>query len=164
MGIFGSIGKVLAGKPVNSPQDQANQNVQPDGGQPMSQQPNQQTEKVIPMVRFRRIENQWHGSQLVLYADTVNESTVPVYLDYILFNNVKRQLDIQLNPGEVRQVVIYDNQVLQDRPGGYAEIQYRTTSTGDYFISYHEIRTDQQGESGLRVTELVQRGPVKDIR
>ncbi len=164
MGFFGTIGKVLAGKPVYSPQDQAKQNAQPNDGQAMLQQPAQQAGKVIPMVRFGRIENQWDGPRLAVYADAENESKVPVFIDWIVFNGVKRQLDIQLRPGEVHQLLIYAGPLFQHRPGGYAELQYRTAETGDYFLNYHEIRSEEQGEFGFRVTELLQRGPIKDLR
>lgn len=161
MGIFGSLGKVLSGKPVFEPE---NQGAQPDGGQSGSQ-PAQPGGKVIPVVRFGRIENQWDGPRLNIYADARNESAVPIFLDWVTMCGARRQLDLQLRPGEVRQTVIYSGPRMENKPGGYVELQYRTAQDGDYFMDYHEIRSEEEeGDLGFRVTELLMRGPVKDLR
>jgi len=168
MGIFGAIGKVLSGKPVFTPQDQNTQ--QPDFGRQTGlgqaePQLNQAAGKVIPNVQFGRIENHWDGGRQDVYADAGNDSPVPIFLDWVNMCGAKRQLDFQLRPGESRQLLIYSGPRFANRPGGYVEVQYRTSQDGDYFMNYHEIRSEQEGgEVGFRVTEILQRGPVKDLR
>jgi len=171
MGFFGALGKVLSGKPVYSPQDQS---VQQEGSQLMDdtqtaaqpgQQPGQVAGKVVPVIRFGRIENQWDGPRLDVWADAGNESEVPVFIDWVTMLGAKRQLDLQLRPGQERQVLVYSGPLLQNHPGGYAEVQYRTAEDRDYFMNYHEIRSEQEeGGLGWRITEMIQRGPVKDMR
>ena len=54
MGFFGMLGKVLTGRPVYTPQGQS---AQPSSVQPVSRSV-QTAGKVVPMVRFGRIECQ----------------------------------------------------------------------------------------------------------
>lgn len=115
-------------------------------------------------MRFERIESQWNGPGLNLYVDTVNESPVQIFVDWVNLMGTKRQLDVQLRPGQTRQLLLYSGPRFQNRPEGYVEVQYRTVQDGDYFMNYHEIRSEQEGERGWRVTEILQRGPVKDLR
>lgn len=160
MGIFGSIGKVLAGKPVYEPTKQNDQ--LPDDGQSLPPQ-SQQVSGALPVIRFGRIECQVSGQRLDVYADASNDSEVAMLLDWVTLCGVKRQVDMQLRPGEVRQLLIYSGQLMGNQPSGYATVQYRPAPDGDYLVDYHEIRSEQDGAMGYRITELLQRGPVKDI-
>jgi len=115
------------------------------------------------VVRIGRIENRTSGPQLQVFADIHNESHEPIFLDRILLAGSHRELDTQLRPGESRQFLIYVGPLFTTPPRGYAEIHYRRQSDGDYFADYHEIRRHQEGAQGYFVTELLLRGPVKDI-
>lgn len=159
MGLFGGIGKMLAGKPLI---DTGSQDAQL-GDSPQPGQQAQPGDKIIPVVSFGRIEVHVDGQRLDVYADARNDSVVPVFIDWVVLCGIKRQLDIQLNAGEVRQLLVYSGQVFANQPSGYAEVQYRTAQAGDYFIDYHEIRSEQEGDIGYRITELLQRGPVKEV-
>ncbi len=174
MGFFGSLGKVLSGKPVFEPKQsqgelkpaelaalQANQTDTALG--PVAQQNQTSTRRTPPVVRVGRVENQVSGGRLDVYADIRNESAEPIFLDRILLLGVVRQLDAQLQPGQTQQFVVYSGQLFANEPRGYAEVQYRTAADGDYFSDRHEIRSRQEGANGYYITECLLRGPVKDV-
>lgn len=164
MGFFRSLGKMLTGKPVYSPQDQNTpQQGQPGIDHPVTQ-PGQPAAKVIPVVRMGRIENQVDGPRLAIYTDIRNDSAVPIFLDHVILCGTLQQLDTQLRAGEVRQLLVYSGPLLQNQPSGYVEVHYRTAETADYFVDYHEIHSHQEEDRGFIITELLLRGPVKDLR
>lgn len=160
MGFFGALGKIVAGKPVFEPEDNPAQNGQSaeDTSGTLPVRPSED-----PVVRIKRVECRPSGSRLDVYADIHNEAGEPVFLDKILLMGTQRELDSQLNPGQSRQYLIYSGPLMTQPPKGFAEVHYRKQSDGDYFADYHEIRSRQMGEEGYEITELLMRGPVRDI-
>lgn len=162
MGFLQGLGRLLAGKPVFEAPPQP---VAP--GQTVPQTVDQKAApsqlKTIPMVRIGRVECQASGNNLNVFAEVHNDSHDPIFLDRIMLAGKTRELDTQLRAGESRQFHIYAGPLLTTPPSGYAEVQYRKQSDGDYFADYHEIRTRAEGDKGYFITELLQRGPVRDI-
>jgi hypothetical protein len=161
MGFIAGFGRFLAGKPIY----QATTPPATEPGHPA--EPTHPVTalglKTIPIVRIGRVECHPSGNVLNVYADIHNESNEPIFLDSILMAGAKRELDNQLRGGESRQFQVYSGPHFMTPPSGYAEVRYRKQSDGDYFADYHEIRTRQEGAMGYIITELLQRGPVKDI-
>lgn len=156
MGFLDAVVKIIAGKPVFEPEGQQSgsggQSVTPPAGP-----------KAIPVVRVGRVECNVSGQRLDVYADIHNESHDVVYLDRILLAGRNQELDSQLNAGQSRQYHIYAGPLLASPPHRNAELQYRKQADGDYFADFHEVRTKQEGSQGHLITELLLRGPVRDI-
>lgn len=160
MGFWGAVGKIVSGKPVFEPQDNPAANGQAASGVPGAQ-PARRTED--PVVRIKRVECRASGPRLEVFADIHNEAREPIYLDRIILSGKNRELDSQLNAGQARQYLIYSGPLLMQPPKGYAEVHYRKQRDGDYFADYHEIRSRNMGREGYEITELLMRGPVRDI-
>lgn len=164
MGFFGALGKIMAGKPVYTPEDVAKQaGTDAPASQPQTVASSPAGPKSIPVVRLGRVECRVSGSRLDIYADIHNESNEALFLDRIFVLGTKRELDSQLRPGEAKQYAVYSGPLLANAPSGYAEVQYRKQSDGDYFADYHQIRSRPTGAHGYEVTEFRMQGPVKDI-
>lgn len=171
MGFFGALGKILAGKPVYTPEDASGAGavppMQPDPANPDAYAAPPEVgatpAKTIPVVRLGRVECRASGQRVDIYVDMRNESAEPIFLDRILLLGTKRELDSQLRAGEGRQFVVYSGPLLTNPPSGYAEVQYRKQVDGDYFANYHQIRSQQEGDHGYVITEFRMQGPVKDI-
>lgn len=160
MGFFGALGKIMSGKPVYENKPGGNEDPAYSG--PESGLPSAAGPKFIPVVRIGRVENRISGNRLDIYADIHNQSNEALFLDRVFFIGIKRELDSQLRPGEARQFIVYSGPLLMRQPDGYAELQYRKQSDGDYFANYHQVRSRQEG-SNWQVSELLMQGPVKDI-
>lgn len=160
MGLFGAIGKIIAGKPVFEPEQKV-----ANGGQSVDStaatRPVSRTED--PVVRVKRVECRASGPRLEIFADIHNEAHEPIFLDRIILAGNRRELDSQLNAGQARQYLVYSGPLMSQPPKGYAEIHYRKQTDGDYFADYHEIRSRRIGDEGYEITELLMRGPVRDI-
>lgn len=160
MGFFGALGKIVAGKPVFEPEQNGTSGSTPT---PQSTGPMPAGPKAVPVVRFGRVECHASGPRIDVYADIHNESQEAIFLDRILLPGSKRELDSQLNPGQSRQYLIYSGPLLSQPVHGCAEVHYRKQSDGDYFAGYHEIRCKPEGAAGYVITELLLRGPARDI-
>jgi hypothetical protein len=150
MGIFGAFGRALSGKPAYGPVTPA-------------EQPTPQGEASIPNVRIERVECHVSGDELTVYAEIRNEANEPIFLDKVLLVGAKHELDSQLQAGESRQFLLYTGRQFATPPTGYVELQYRKQNDGDYFASYHTIRSRQEGGEGYIITECLPAGPVKNI-
>jgi hypothetical protein len=162
MGIFGAFGRAFSGK---QPYESETQVQTPQSGDTTTgRQPVQTENKIVPVVRVGRIENQVSGSRLAVYADIRNDSIEPVGLDRITMCGMQRELDMRLGAGEIRQLLIYNGPLLVNRPSESAEIQYRRISDGRYFKNFHTIRSRQEDDDeGFIVEEMLLRGPIKTI-
>lgn len=168
MGLFGALGKIIAGKPVYTPENvQQNQYNGPPPdvvadhqlGAPISAGP-----KTIPRVRFGRVVCHANGPRFEVYADVRNQSGEELFIDKIMLLGTKREVDSRLRPGESRQFLVYSGPPLTAQPGGYAEVQYRKQADGDYFADYHQVRCRQLPDGTYTITEMLLQGPVRDIQ
>jgi hypothetical protein len=160
MGLFGALGKIIAGKPIYSPEASSSTSGATPSN-PLGQQAD--VPPSLPVVRIGRVENRRSSGRIDIYADLHNESNDAIFIDYALLMGVKRELNFQLRAGEARQLLLYSGQPLQVQPTGYAELAYRRQSDRDYFADYHQIRS-RSTEQGYEITELLLQGPVKDVR
>jgi hypothetical protein len=160
MGLFGALGKIIAGKPIYSPEASSSTSGATPSN-PLGQQAD--VPPSLPVVRIGRVENRRSSGRIDIYADLHNESNDAIFIDYALLMGVKRELNFQLRAGEARQLLLYSGQPLQVQPTGYAELAYRRQSDRDYFADYHQIRS-RRTEQGYEITELLLQGPVKDVR
>ena len=145
MGFLGGLGRVLRGEPVfvtaTAPQT-SDAPVEVQTSADMSP----------PVVMVGRIESSTNDSQTDIYGDIHNGSSEDIFLDKIIFNGNKRELDITLKPGESRQFLIYRGGNFASEPHGYADVQYRAKS-GHYYNAQHTIHTKQRS-FGYEVVEL----------
>jgi hypothetical protein len=186
MGFFKSLGRIVSGKGAYEPGDFKSSGQQaptqptgqfPDGqpngfpqdfpGQapqaPGAPQPvQQQGPKVIPVVRIHRVESQVNGQRLDVYGDIKNESPVPVVLDKIIIQGMRRELDRALRPGESHQCLVYSGAPLRSLPNGYADVQFRTENS-DYFSARHQIRVQQLPDRTYKITEFLLTMPINDM-
>jgi hypothetical protein len=171
MGFFGALGKIVAGKPVFTPEGeqkaaepapinaaQPNQQISPWDSLTTSAVP-----KTIPQLRLGRIENRVQNGRYELYVDIMNASAEPVFIDNITLLGARAELDSQLRPGETRQYRVYNAQPLTSQPNGYAELRFRKQADGDYFMAYYQMRFEHESDGFYKITEFRPTGPVKDI-
>jgi hypothetical protein len=171
MGFFGVLGKIVAGKPVFTPEgEQQAQAPAP----PAPASPNQQVAawdslttaaipKTIPQLRLGRLENRVQNGRYELYVDIVNMSAETVFLDSITLLGARAELDSQLRPGETRQYRVYNAKPITSQAAGYAELRFRKQADGDYFMMYFQMSSVRESDGYYKVTEFRQTGPVKDI-
>lgn len=166
MGFFGAMGKILAGKPVYTPEDiaqqqgAASQSLAPPTSSVMP--PQSTGPKVIPQLHCGRVESRVEGNRLDIYLDLENASNDEVFVDRLAVLGQHRQVDRELRPGERHQILVYSGGPLTAAPQGYLEVQYRKQVDGDYFKSFYQIRFERHAH-GFEVTEFHPAGPVKDI-
>ncbi len=167
MGFFGALGKVLAGKPVYTPQDEAakqnsaqvEQPVQP-GAAPVA--PDSQS-KEIPQLHCGRIESQSTAGRCNLYVDVMNQSHEMILLDNVQLLGMQRGLERQLRPGESHQVLLYSGPTLMNEPSGYAIFRYRIQADHDYFRAQFHMHFVHESDGSYRITELRTAGHIKDL-
>lgn len=160
------MGRILAGKPVYTPEDIARQQgtdyqppVQPVAAAPGV--PQHVGPKVIPQIHCGRIESLHNGNRLDIYVDLQNMSNEPVFIDKLAVLGQHREVDRELRPGERHQVLIYSGAPLTGAPQGYLELQYRKQADGDYFKSFYQIHFEKDVH-GFEITDFRQTA-LKDI-
>ncbi|HSX30730.1 MAG TPA: hypothetical protein VLE99_02335 [Candidatus Saccharimonadales bacterium] len=155
------MGKVLAGKPIYGPENDVP--VQPTGAPTQSMAPAVPgLPKEVPEIELGRVENQVQGERLEIFVDVTNHSHVPIFLDTITLLGASRKLDSQLQQGERRQFLLYSGPILHTMPSGYADVQYRKATDGDYFKESFQMRCEQTGYD-FHIAEFHQNGGVQDI-
>jgi hypothetical protein len=150
MGFFGALGKVLAGKPIFEPDN----NARSGEGQAASR-----TSGSPPVVRITRVESPIRGDRLEVHVDIRNESNVPVFLDKISVLGTTRELDSDLAPGVVREFTAYVGPALKNDSHRDAELQYRTQD-GEYFEARFDVRFYKESD-GLHIGGFQPDGPIR---
>ena len=161
MGFFGAMGRIIAGKPVYTPEDIPGE--QSVASQAMPQSPAASAgPKMIPQIHLGRVESHLQGGRLDMYGDMENPSTELVFIDKLALLGQHREVDRELRPGERHQVLLYSSAPIVAAPQGYLELQYRKQADGDYFKAFYQIRFERT-QHGFEITEFRQAGTVKDI-
>ncbi len=168
MGFFGSLGRIIAGKPVFTPEDEvAKQGMSPmqQAAQPIAPPDLQQepTSKEIPELHCGRIECQINSGRCDLYVDILNHSHQQVFVNDVQLMGTHRQLQRMLAPGQAHQELLYSGPILMQHPDGYVTLRYRVQETNDYFRSQYKIRANQESDGHFRITELLPGAPIKDL-
>lgn len=169
MGFLSGIGRILAGKPVFTPQEEAaNQHEAITQHEVVADsEQNRPTEhagpKQIPQLHCGRIECHMNNGRCDLYVDVHNKSQQIVFIDDVNIFGVHRELQRQLKPGEAHQELLYSGQLLMHQPNDYALFRYRNQADGDYFQSKFQTRSEKEADGTYRITELRPAGLVKDI-
>lgn len=154
MGLLGMFGKIIQGKPIYTPEGQTDQPGRQSPAAPGRQQP--------PQVSLNRVENNYPNGRYELCVDIKNDTSEPLFLDKVSVFGARREIDLELKPGETREVPIYIGQPFTSEPRGYVELQYRTVSDRDYFLG-HYMPHLRVTERGFEVLSFREAGPVKDI-
>lgn len=169
MGFLSGLGKVLAGKPVFTPEEESSKQneVNPKNAVNSNVDQNQPIEhagpKQIPQIYCGRVECLIKSGRCDLYIDVHNQSPQLVLIDDVNIFGVHRELQRQLRPGESHQELLYSGPLLTNEPRGYAVFRYRKQEDGDYFQSRFQIRFRRDQDGTYRITELLPAGPVRDI-
>lgn len=172
MGFFGALGKVLSGKPVYTPAEEAakqqqgqsqpaptGQSAQPEPAGPLPQAGPKQP----PAVGIGRVECVMNGGRMDVHIDLVNQSSEPVFIDDITLLGTRHELQRELRPGETRQEFVYSGQPFTQQPQGYAELRFRRQSDGDYYLNYYNYYCVQQANGTYFIGQFRPTGPTKDI-
>jgi len=154
MGLLNVFGRIIQGKPIYDVGGQPGQTSPERSGVAHRPQP--------PRLEITRVENEYPNGRYELRADIRNPESEPLFVDKIIIFGARREIDHELKAGEVREISLYSGQPLQREPGGYAELQYRTVSDGDYFLIRYLPRY-RQTSGGCEVVGFEAAGPVKDI-
>jgi hypothetical protein len=150
-------GKIIQGKPIYTPDGQAEQT-----GQESAQQSAAGQRVRPPQVSLPRVENHFLNGRFELCVDMKNDSGETLFLDKVSVFGVRREIDLELKPGQTREVPIYIGQPFTAEPRGYVELQYRTVSDRDYFLG-HYMPHLRPTERGFEILSFREAGPIKDI-
>lgn len=172
MGFFDAMKKMVQGKPVfEVDQTEAKkwENSTPD--------PQQNEEKIhrsvryntadgrkiIPEACFTKVEPRYSGDNIEVWATAQNTSQYPIFLDKCYIFGVKQELDYPLQPGGVREFMIYRGKQRRDDSYKYAELYYKDEGSGDYFCAAHMIQYDHQSDGSYDIVDLDLIRPIKDV-
>lgn len=174
MGFWSALGNIARGKPVFGPesgqapsssgqQAPSSSGEQVPGTQPVQPGEQKQGNKIVPIVRMHRVECHNNGPRMDVYVDIKNESPVQVLLDLVRVVGSVRQLDTVLQPGQLKQFLVYSGPRLREaQPSGYTEVQYRNMEN-DYFVAQHHMRTKPEPDGTFSLYEFELISPIKDI-
>jgi hypothetical protein len=171
MGIFGTLGKILQGKPVFEPTnnmqgEHAQAQNQPGGspfgaGQPQGVAQAPAGPKQMPHVEFERIVCHSNGTHMDCDAFIQNNSHDDVDLDRLSIMGGTYDLGRVLRPGEEHEFRIYSG----NRPNNTSYTRAELTAkdhTGDYFQLIYYVQFKAMGD-GTYVIDRVQSQQVRDI-
>lgn len=85
-----------------------------------------------------------------------------LWMDKVLLFGKHFDLDRELDPGEVREFMVYNGPMMDNKYYTDAEVQYRTP-TGDYFSAMHNVEYQEKENSRYIPHRMRSYGPVKDI-
>ena len=159
MGFFGTLKKMIDGKPIfeTENKDQVAHETQ-------TEQPQQagNGRKTIPFVRVERTDSHMSGDVMTVRSEIRNESDQEIELDKIFLLGAKRELDTHLRPYESRELVVYVGKRPNHRNYGTAEINYKDM-TGDYFQAKCAVEFQSESDQTYSVYRIRVAGPIKDI-
>jgi hypothetical protein len=165
MGIFGTLGKLIQGKPVFEPTNQPNGHaeVQEQPGSAFGQGTMQPSEgpKQMPHVEFERIECHMSGTHMDCDAFIQNNSHDNVDLDKLSFMGSSYDLGRQLRPGEEHEFRIYSGNRPNNTSYTRAELTVKD-HTGDYFELIYYVQFKAVGD-GTYIIDRIQSQQVHDI-
>lgn len=164
MGFLDGLGRFVQGKPIfEVPQDNQNSpQQQQDGQSPLAEQAPSSAPKTIPKVMIEQSEYNNSGSHTRVTARIKNQSEGLVDLDKIRLLGKSIDLNTQLQPGESREVNIYEGNRPDHDNYDDAYLVYKDEA-GDYFESYHTVEFRQENDGTYNVYQIRQSGPVKDV-
>lgn len=171
MGFFDGLGRMIKGEPVfqvgdnsqvNPPQSSSQPN-QPNPDVNDAGQPLHNGEKIRPVVRIERARHEPSGDHLEIWGHIQNDSQVPVSLESIniLGTNYNLQ-DVTLNPGQQREIRIYEGSTIKSTSYTKCELLYRD-NTGDYFKAQHIIDFKQESDGTFIIYRFRQVLPIYDV-
>ncbi len=171
MGFFDAMKKMAQGKPVFEVSDANNRQTDTSGqdstgggnrihrGQRLDDRGN----KVIPEATFFGVEPRYSGEYMQLWVSVRNDSPHPVFLDKCYIFGVKQELDYPLQPGGMREFMIYSGKLIRNDSYKYAELYYRDDESGDYFCAAHVIQYNHQSDGTYDIVGLDLIRPIKDV-
>lgn len=119
--------------------------------------------KVIPQVVIDRVEYRNNGNEMDVDVEIKNLSDREVMVDQITILGTTRQIDRVFQPGEEREVPVYDGPRPNHRNYSNCELRYRDQATGDYFASLHFVEYEQEPDKTYVIRRIRFVPPVKDI-
>ncbi len=142
-------------KPLLDPQQPQNPGQTPvdDGGQ-----------KIIPEFGIERLDCNVSGDNLEVWVTFHNTAPVPIFLDKIHSFGQSIELDFELGPGATRQSKIYKGKVLKTNAYAYADIQYRSVTSGDYYMARYFTEYDfETNDKTYLPRSFKLQHPIKDV-
>jgi hypothetical protein len=169
MGFFGTLGKILQGKPVFEPTNTQNPHAtaqnQPGGafgvGQPQGQAPAPAGPKQMPRVDVERVVCQMNGTRMDCDAFIQNNSHDNVDLDRLNVLGTSYDVGRLLRPGEEHEFRIYSGNRPNNTSYTRAELTVKD-HTGDYFQLVYYVQFKAVGD-GTYIIERIQSQQVRDI-
>lgn len=163
MGFLQGLGRILAGKPVFTAEDN---NALPPVDNTSSQLDDKtvgaQGRKIIPEIDITRVRPTLSGSNLDVWATIQNTAEVPIFIDKIRFLGQKYELDRYMNPGDSHQCRIYKGSAFTNSPPSDASVDYRLEANGDYFQARFNVDFYVQDDYYLP-EDFNRDGSVRDI-
>ena len=158
MGFMDGLGRFVSGKPIFETPQQKNAPGLP--GHPGPDHASGQKE--IPEVRIEQSDAHISGHHMRLVCEIKNESSKRLELDKILLFGSSKELDTWLNPGESRQLIVFEGEMPKHKNNYKSEVWFRD-ETGDYFSALHVVEFKQENDGHYSVSRFRSIGPMKDI-
>ncbi len=161
MGFFGTLKKIIEGKPVFDAVDQsklASHSVETAQATTTSN-----SSKILPVVRIERTECHDSGAQMTVRCTIRNDSDQEIELDKIRLIGMVRELDTRLRPHESRELVVYSGNRPNNRSYTTAELNYKDMS-GDYFQARYVVEFRQESDNTYSIARINLTGSIKDIQ
>jgi hypothetical protein len=159
MGFFGTLKKMIDGKPIFEPDE--NNETEREQQKEQTQVANN-GRKTIPFIRVEKVESHNSGNEMTVRAEIRNESSQEIELDKIFLLGTKRELDTRLRPHESREFLVYSGKRPNNRSYGSSEINYKDM-LGDYFQARCAVEFRSESDGTFSIHRIKVAGPIKDI-
>jgi hypothetical protein len=161
MGFFGTLKKMIDGKPLfeNDEQKELAKEQQAEQTQVLNN-----GRKTIPGVWIEHTEVHTNGDRMEVRCHIRNESSEQeIELDKIRVIGMVRELDTRLRPKEVRELIVYSGKRPNNRSYGVAELNYKDL-LGDYFQARCAVEFKPEPDNTFSIQRIKVTGPIKDIQ
>lgn len=165
MGFFSELGKAFMGKPLGpSGQNQTDRQTPANTSQVSNGILDEQGRKILPDIDFKNLRSHLDGDKLLVKAWVVNNSRDQVIrIDTTHLLKQKRQHNQQINPGDSRELKLYDGPAPRNENEHSAQVAYQLVKNGDLFIENFRIDYGLEDDGVRVVEELIDDGPVRDV-
>lgn len=169
MGFWGSLGKIVAGKPVyddTSVRDRlypSSEDTQASAQPPKSTFIDANGNKIVPEVSFKRLKAHANGSRVTVRAWATNDSQFELELTKIELLGQHRDIRRRLRPSESHEVIVYDGAVRTHDHDRHARLYYKIHQNDDLFLADYEIEYHRESNGTYTLEDLHRDNGPRDI-
>lgn len=155
MGFFGSLGKLVQGKPV----------FEASTSGPSSQPTESPIPTVVeqaPVAEIVRVNCHLSGTRMDLYVHIRNESRDDIEIKKVNLFGSERNIDHFMKPGEEREFLIYSGEQPATTGVHECEVIYRDCTSQRYFGAVHMVQYKIEAGNTYSICEFRLEHPIRD--